>query len=245
MLLLLCIAGFLAAFVDSMAGGGGNISVPALMMTGLPPAIVLGTNKMASTMGASISSLSFFRSGSVQFSYVRWLIPFTAVGAAFGVWMVKHTAPEVLKPIVVVMLILVIFYTLVKKDWKKDTISKPITVKTILYGMVVAFVMGFYDGFFGPGTGSFLIFAFLLLGFNFLNACANAKILNFTSNLMSLAVFVFYHSINLKYGLVMGASMIPGAYLGTKLAIANGAKYIRPIFLLMTFLLIGKLALTH
>lgn len=240
MILFLFGAGFLASFIDSVVGGGGLISLPALLATGLPPNIVLGTNKLASVMGVMTSTLSFFRSGKVSFSAVKYLLPLSFIGAVSGVFVVRHIPPDFLKPMVIVMLIAVAIYSLCKKDWGSKSTFTGLTKKTGLLSGVAAFVLGFYDGFFGPGTGSFLIFAFLMLGFDFVEAAGNAKALNFASNIAAISTFIMLDSVNYQWGFIMGCGMIIGAIFGSRVAIRQGVGYVRPLFISVTGLLIGK-----
>ncbi|NLW06755.1 MAG: TSUP family transporter [Clostridia bacterium] len=236
----LCAAGFLASLIDSVVGGGGLIAIPALMLTGLPPGIVLGTNKLASTMCTLTSTLSFIKSGKVDFKLVRYLFPFSIIGSFFGVYVIRQIPPDILQPLVIVLLIAVAIYTLVKKDWGDESKYKGITGKGIYLSIAVALLLGFYDGFFGPGTGSFLIFVFLVMGFDFVSAAGNAKVLNFSSNIAALVTFAATGLVNFQYGLIMGLAMVAGALVGTRLAIKKGAAYVRPLFISVTVILVGK-----
>ena len=240
MLLFLLAAGFLAAFIDSVVGGGGLISTPALMLTGLPPTVVLGTNKLASTMASFTSTISFMRSGKVNMGLVKYLFPLSLIGSALGAYTVTKIPPEFLKPLVVVLLIGVTIYTLFKKDWGSTSTYKGITKKIATLSVTVALIIGFYDGFFGPGTGSFLLFAFLMMGFDFVGAAGNAKVLNFGSNIAGLVTFAILGHINYQYGIPMGIAMIVGALIGSQVAIRKGSTYVRPLFISVTVLMIGK-----
>lgn len=236
----LCGMGFMAAFIDSVVGGGGLISLPALMWTGLPLVDVLGTNKMAAVMGATSSFFAFLRSGKVDTWLIKRLFPLSFAGSAAGVLVVRLVPPDFLRPLVVVMLIAVAVYSAMKKEWGLEATYRGMTPHLLLLSAGIAFAFGFYDGFFGPGTGSFLLFAFLLAGFDFLGAAANARALNFASNLSATALFVYLGAVNFAYALPMGLAMIVGAWCGTEVALRKGAGYVRPLFLLMTTILIGK-----
>lgn len=240
MLLFLVGAGFAAAFIDSVVGGGGLVSMPALLFAGLPPGLALGTNKLAGTMSSLTSSASFLFSGKMNVRLVAYLFPLSLAGAVLGSLTVQQIPATFLKPMVVVMLIAVTLYTLCKKSWGNQSHFAGATTRnrTVLVSGAVA--LGFYDGFFGPGTGSFLIFMFLLLGFDFVGASANSKALNLASNLGSLATFFALGVVNVSYGLPMGIAMIAGALTGSRLAIKNGSAYVKPLFLCVTTLLIGK-----
>lgn len=240
MLSFLLGAGFVAAFIDSVVGGGGLISMPALLMTGLPPSVVLGTNKLASICCSSTSSISFLRSGKMDLHLIKYLFPLSLLGSILGAYTVRLIPPEFLKPLVIVMLILVAIYTVFKKDWGDQSTYEGMNQKVGILGGCAAFVLGFYDGFFGPGTGSFLIFVFLMLGFDFVVAAGNAKALNLASNLGAVATFLLFGSVNYVYGISMGIAMIFGAIAGSRFAIAKGTTYIKPLFISITTLLVGK-----
>jgi len=227
-MIFLCIAGFLASFIDSIAGGGGLISVPAFMLAGLSPHIVLGTNKLAATTGSFTSSLKFAKSGLCNFDLLKKLIPFTLVGSIIGVRTVLLIDQKFLQPLVLVLVLCIGVYTLFSKSLGQEDNFKGLTKKNISLGMLLAFTLGFYDGFFGPGTGSFLVFGMInIFGFNFLNASANARF-----------------SINYSIGLLVAVFMIIGARAGTKLAINKGAKIIKPIFVTMSLAVALKMLLT-
>ena len=236
MLLFICIMGFFSAFIDAVVGGGGLISIPALMMTGLPLLQVLGTNKAAAVMGACTSFISFIRSGKVDMKLIRLLFPITLLGSAVGVLVVRQVPPDFLRPLVVVMLVLVLLYSIFRRDWGRENKYRGMSRRVFLLSTVV----GFYDGFFGPGTGSFMLFAFLLVGFDFLGAAANARALNFASNLAAVVLFAGFGLIDFTYALPMGVSMIVGAWCGVRLALKKGSSYVRPLFITVTAVLIGK-----
>ncbi|MCY9589063.1 hypothetical protein PC41400_26270 [Paenibacillus chitinolyticus] len=240
LLLFLIVTGFLAAFVDSIVGGGGLITVPALLFTGLPPALVLGTNKLAGTMCSLTSMTSFLLSGKIHFRLAAALFPLSLAGSMLGALLVHRIPSEFLKPLVVVLLIAVTVYTLLKKNWGAASTFSGLTSRSRFWLAAGAFVIGFYDGFFGPGAGSFLIFLFLLLGFDFVGASANSKVLNFASNIGALVTFFLLDSVSLAYGIPMGIAMIGGALAGTRFAIRKGASFVKPLFLIMTTVLIGK-----
>ncbi|MGP1585238.1 MAG: TSUP family transporter [Schwartzia sp. (in: firmicutes)] len=236
----LVVMGFLAAFIDSVVGGGGLISTPALMWTGLPLVTVLGTNKVAATMGALTSVVAFLRSGRVDVPLVKKLCPLSFVGSVAGVLTVRAVPPDFLRPLVVILLVAVAIYSAMKKDWGDVSTYHGMTARVTYLSFGVAFLFGFYDGFFGPGTGSFLLFSFLLLGFDFVGAAANARALNFSSNIAGLITFALLGAVEYRYALPMGLSMIVGAFCGTKMALTKGAGYVRPLFIVVTAILIGK-----
>jgi uncharacterized membrane protein YfcA len=240
MILFLMGAGFIASFIDSVVGGGGLISLPALLITGLPPALALGTNKMASVMGSCTSTISFMRSGKIDIAIIKYLFPLSFIGSALGVITVQQIPSQFLKPLVVVMLIAVTIYTFTKKDWGDISTYTGMTKKTAYLSGIIAFSIGFYDGFFGPGAGSFFIFSFLMIGFDFVVAAGNSKALNFASNIAAVITFIYFGSVNYYYAIPMGIAMILGAIAGSNLAIKKGAAYVRPLFLFMSAILISK-----
>ncbi len=232
--------GFIAAFIDSVVGGGGLISVPTLMWAGLPMLNVLGTNKLASTMGAFAGFLTYLRSGTIDKKIMRIMFPLSFIGSVIGVFVVREIPPDFLRPLVVVMLIVIAIYSVAKKNWGADKKSVRVSHKNYLLGLILIFVLGFYDGFFGPGTGSFMLFLYLIMGYGFLGAAANARAANFASNLAAVIIFSGFGLVNLSYAVPMGCGMILGAFCGAKMAISKGAAYVRPLFIIMTTILIGK-----
>ena len=241
-LIFLCAAGFIAAFVDSIAGGGGLISVPAYILAGFPPHYALGTNKFSATCGSMFSSITFFKHGKIMVQFVKYIIPFTFIGAILGTKSVLAMNQEFLYPLVSLLILAVGLYTVFKKDIGLINEFKLETKRQIAVGMFIAFIMGFYDGFFGPGTGSFLIFLFIkFFKMDFIAAAGNGKLLNFVSNITSLTVFALSGKILFLYGIPVGISMIFGAIFGTKVAINKGASFIKPIFIIMSFAVFIKL----
>ncbi|HWK22748.1 MAG TPA: TSUP family transporter [Ureibacillus sp.] len=239
-IILLFLFGFLAAFIDSVVGGGGLISLPALLFTGLSPSAAVATNKFAGTMGSLTSTITFYRSGKINFKSIAKIFPFVFIASMVGAWVVHLMNPNVLKPLMLFMLAVVAIYTIFKKDWGSISTFKKLTRKKYIGFIFLVSAIGFYDGFLGPGTGSFLIFAFLMIGFDFLKAAGNAKFLNFASNIGALVMFLFLDQVNFAYGLIMGIAQIIGAICGSKFAIKRGSGYVRILFIVMTVLLLGK-----
>lgn len=243
-ILLLCIAGFVAAFVDSIAGGGGLISVPAYQLAGLPPLFVLGTNKFSASCASFTSSLKYIRSGKGDKKLLKFAVPFTLVGASIGVFTVSGIDERILSGIIVIMVLIIGVYSLFSRRIGIKENIKPFTAKRIVMIILLAISLGFYDGFFGPGTGSFLIFGLIhIIGYEFTKASANARVMNFVSNLTSLFLFALHGNINYRYGIPVAICSIIGARLGTSLALKNGAKIIKPIFVSMSLLISLKLLL--
>lgn len=242
--IFLCFAGFLAAFVDSIAGGGGIISLPAYLLAGLPPHMALGTNKFTSSMASFTSSLTFMKSGNCNLKFLKIVAPFTLVGSVLGVKSVLLLDDSFLQPLVLVLVLCIGIYTFFSKSIGMEDNFNGLTKKNLTISIIFAFSLGFYDGFFGPGTGAFLIFGLInILGFNFLKASANAKVLNFVSNIAALVTFALSGKINYLIGIPICFFMIAGAKLGTKLAINKGSKVIKPIFVTMSLAVAIKMLL--
>ena len=240
--LFLILAGFIAAFVDSIAGGGGIISLPAFLAVGVPPYFALGTNKFASTAASFTSSLRYAQSQKVDFRLLKYLIPFTLIGAVLGAHTVLRIDQHLLYTMVLVLVLGVGIYSLFSKKIGQDSYFVEYKIPNITYGIVLAFTLGFYDGFFGPGTGSFLMFGLIsLYHFDFIQAGGNARVLNFVSNIAALITFIIQRQVNYIIGLPVLIAMICGAALGTKMALHNGVKLVKPIFIAMSLAVAGKM----
>lgn len=245
-IIFLCGAGFLAAFIDSIAGGGGLISVPAFLAAGVSPHLALGTNKFCSSSGSFTSALKFVKSKKTNSNLLKYLIPFTLIGAAVGVNTVLKVNESFLYSIVLILILFVGIYTVFSKSIGSENNFKGLTKLNLILGILLAFSLGFYDGFFGPGTGSFLIFGLIkIFGFDFVQAAGNGKILNFASNIASLVLFAAHGQIDYMIGLPVAIAMILGARLGTSLAITKGSKLIKPIFVTMSLAVAGKLIIQN
>ncbi|WP_353948136.1 TSUP family transporter [Sporolactobacillus sp. Y61] len=238
--IFLIVAGFGSGFIDSVVGGGGVISTPALLSIGLPPQIALGTNKLASSMGSLTSTLTFLRSGKVNLRLTAKLFPLSFTGSACGVFLVHFLPSQLLRPLILILLVAVTIYTLLRKKWGAASHFRGLTGKTCMWFLPLVLAIGFYDGFLGAGTGSFLIFSFLMLGFDFIHSAGNAKVLNFGSNIAALITFAALGYVNYRMGAIMAAALIAGSWCGAKVAIKSGSSYVRILFLAVTTLLIGK-----
>ncbi|HWQ29630.1 MAG TPA: TSUP family transporter [Negativicutes bacterium] len=240
--ILLCIAGFVGAAVDAIAGGGGLITLPAILAAGVPPHFALGTNKFASSFGAITSAYTFTREGKVYIPLMKYAVPCTLVGSAIGVLTALKLDQGFLRIVILVLIFATAIYTVAKKDFGSEDRFVGLTRKNIVQGCIFAFSLGFYDGFFGPGTGSFLIFLFIsIFGFDFTIAAGDSKVLNFVSNFTSLVMFAINGKIYYMLGIPVGLAMIIGARVGSKVAIKNGAKVIKPIFVTIALVLTVKL----
>jgi uncharacterized protein len=243
-IILLGVAAFFAGFVDAVVGGGGLIQLPALLILfpNIAIAALFGTNKMASIAGTSAAGIQYARQIAIPW---RSVLPGAIAAGIFsflGARAVQFLQPSLLRPLILVLLIGVGLYTYFKKDFGTAQPSK-IAVKYRTIAMVlVGGTLGFYDGFFGPGTGSFLIFAFIgVLGFDFLKASAFAKILNWATNFTALLAFASAHQVLYSLALPMAVYNVAGSLLGTRLAILKGNAFIRVLFLCIVSVLIAKL----
>ena len=237
-LCFLAVASFVASFIDSVVGGGGLITAPALLATGIPVPYALGTGKV-NVIGTAVSFYTFYKAGKIDKKILQ-LMPLAFIGGMMGAMTVNALPERILKYIVVTCLVVVAIYTFFHKDWGAIESKVTFTKKTVFALAAVALGMGYYDGFFGPGTGTFLIFTFLTFGFNFVNASGNSKAWNLCSNLGALCIFIWTGKVILPFAIVMGVVQILGARAGAWVAITKGTKFVRPLFLVITTLLIGK-----
>jgi hypothetical protein len=242
-LLIVSVASLFAGFVDSIVGGGGLILVPALFAT-FPtahPATLFGTNKGASVWGTDMATWQY--SQKVQMLWAA-LLPAASAGllASFaGAWLVTVVSPDFLRKVLPFVLLAVLLYTLAKKELGRTHAPNYSGWQEQLIAAGIGAVIGFYDGFFGPGTGSFLVFLFVrLLGYDFLSASASAKLVNTATNLSALALFVAKGHIWWHFVLVMALANVAGSLLGTRLALKHGTGFVRVVFMLVVSALILK-----
>ena len=244
-LILLIVAAFLAGFIDAIAGGGGLLTVPALLSSGLPPHLALGTNKLAATFGSITASYTFYK--KKLFDPVFWRISFiaTAIGAIVGTVTVYFINAEILEKVLPIFIGFSAIYALfnrVKEDTSTTlpTKSPQLKVKQITQGLT----LGFYDGFAGPGTGAFWTVSNLFLyKVNLLLSSGLARAMNFTSNFFSLLAFIYLGQVHFALGISMGLFLMLGAYTGAHSAIRFGNKFIRPTFTLVVTVMTIKLAI--
>ena len=240
---LLFVVGLVAGAVDAVAGGGGLITVPALLNLGLPVPLALGTNKFQSSFGSVSASWHFVRRGAVDLRACRLGILMTLVGALLGAFTVQQIDAGLLRRVVPWLLAAILLYTLLRPAVGAH--DGPPKVRATPFFVSFGLSLGFYDGFFGPGTGSFwAISLVLLLGQNFTRATATAKVMNATSNLAALALFAAAGLIHLGAGLTMAAGQVVGGRLGAGLVVTRGARFIRPVFLTMVTITLARLLWT-
>jgi uncharacterized membrane protein YfcA len=238
----LCLAGFVAAIVDAIAGGGGLISLPAYLLFGVPPQYALGTNKFSGTASSLTSSYHYFRYGKTNSKLLKYLIPFSLLGSSLGVFTVLKINQQTLKIVLSCLILIMCIYSLFTKNLGKKNNFTGLSTSNLILGSFFAFLLGFYDGFFGPGAGSFLLFVFIkIYHYDFLNASGNAKVLNFISNISSLTLFALNGKIVYLYAIPVSLFMILGAMTGSKIAYRGGSKIIKPLFILISFGVLLKL----
>lgn len=242
--LFLFIAAFIAGLVDSIAGGGGLITVPALLSVGLPPQVALGTNKLQACFGSGSAMLHFIRAGQIRLRDCLTGIMWTAVGAGLGASAVQLMDPGLLRKVIPWLLATIACYTLFSQKLGQNDIHPRWSAKP--FYLIFGLAIGFYDGFLGPGTGSFWAMAFmLLLGYSMVRATAYTKVMNFTSNAVALLFFLASGQVYMLEGLIMGAGQFMGARIGARLVIRKGAAFIRPVFITMVLLVLAKLILQN
>ncbi len=233
-LALLFLVAAAAGWVDVIAGGGGLLTIPALIVAGVPPAAAVATNKLQGSTGTLIASVYFIKKGAIDFVKIKWLLAATIAGSVFGSWLLLQIDAEALVVFLPVLLILTGLYFLFAPNL--DDRQRKQKFSLIAFAILVAPLLGAYDGLFGPGTGSFMALSLILFcGYGLSRATANAKILNFTSNLSSLLYFVFYGDICWLVGLVMIGGQAIGALAGANMVLTKGAKLIKPVVVAVCF----------
>ena len=241
LLVLACFAAALAGFVDAIAGGGGLIQLPALLVLypDVPVPFLLGTNKVASVAGTTNALLRYARTVPIP-----WRAVLPAASAAFcgsfaGARLAVFLPSAWMRPIVVVLLAGVLAFTYARKDFGA---SSGVARGSALGAIVMGLVLGAYDGFFGPGTGSFLLFGFImLLGLDFLGASAASKVVNVATNLAAILAFVWAGTIRWELALPMAVCNVAGSQLGSRLALRKGASFVRQLFLVVVLVLLGRM----
>ncbi len=241
LMFILFLTGLLAGTVDAIAGGGGLISVPVLLSVGLPPHVAFGTNKLQGSIGTLVAARRYWQAGWVSLRDVYLGVFFGLLGAVAGAVTNQLMSSEILKQIAPIMLGIIFIYTLLSPRLGHQ--DQHPRISHFLFYTVFGFALAFYDGFFGPGSGSFWVFLLMFfLGFNLIKATAYTKIFNLNSSLIAVVCFAVGSNIDYKVGACMAAGQIIGGQLGANLAISKGAALIRPLFLVMMFVTIASLA---
>ena len=241
--LIVCPLVFLAGFVDSIGGGGGLISLPAYLLAGLPAHMAVATNKLSSSVGTSVAAGRFIRRGLVRLRLALPSVAAATVGASIGANLSLLIPEEAMKYILFAILPLSSFFVLNRHLFQDEGKHAAVADrKTVGICLISAFVIGMYDGFYGPGTGTFLIIAFTVFAKMTVNAAnGKAKIINLTSNIASLAVYLANGQVLIPLGLAAAACNMAGNYLGSGLALEKGAKVVRPTILCVLALLLSKI----
>ena len=240
-LALLCAAAFVAGCVDAIAGGGGLITLPALLGAGLPPHLALATNKGQSIFGSGAAVIAFARRGLVDRTRACVTFPLGLLGSFAGAAAVLAVPPATLRPVVLVLLP-VAALTLVVRKPDRSGAPRPARARALLSAGLLALGIGAYDGFFGPGTGTFLIVGFVvLLHETLVAATADAKVVNFASNLAAVAVFATQGRVLWRVSLPMAGATFAGAWVGAHLAVRGGDRVIRRVVLVVVLGLCAKL----
>ena len=240
LVLLLLAAAFAAGFIDSIAGGGGLIAVPALLLAGFSPVEALGTNKLQGLFGSGSATVAYARKGHVD---LKAQLPFAALaagGSALGALLATVIPGDIFRAFLPFLLIAIALYFALKPNM--GDVDRAHRLAPLLFGVSIVPLVGFYDGIFGPGAGSFYMLGFVALaGHGLLKATAHTKLLNFASNLGAFAVFTLVGVISWKIGLMMGAAQFLGAQAGSRMAMKNGARIIKPLLVITCVALALKL----
>ncbi len=242
---VLGLAALFAGFVDAVVGGGGLIQLPALFAAfpAAMPATLFGTNKLASIVGTGSAAIQYGRRVRIPWRVAAPGALAALIGSWYGAKAVAFLDPAILRPLILLLLVLVAIYTFVRKDLGAVSTEPEHGARSVLLALAIGFGIGFYDGFFGPGTGSFLIFLFIrLLGMDFLRASVSAKILNVATNVAAIAYFVGNVELLWALAAVMAVCNLSGAVLGSRMALRHGTGFVRKMFLGVVLVLIARLA---
>lgn len=240
----MCLASLGAGFFDAIVGGGGLIQIPALLLLfpQFAPATVLGTNKLISISGTTVAAWQYARGGHVQWRTLRIPVLAAFIGSAAGARLATHLPAEVMRPLVVVLLLLVWVYTCRRKELGLIQRNPATRYRPEMVTALIALVVGMYDGFFGPGTGSFMMFGMTaLLGMQFLQATAHTKVLNWTTNLAALITFGWQGHVQWLFAIPFVTANVLGGWLGSRLAMRRGSPFIRRFFLWVVAAILARL----
>ncbi len=241
--ILLALASFTAGFIDSVVGGGGLIQTPFLLITfpKMPLPVLFGTNKIAALAGTSISAFRYAQKIKFDFRLLFVIAACCFTSSFLGARLVSLIDSNTLKPVILVILISIAIYTFLKKNLGSVQTKELTLGRQMLYGGLVGLVVGFYDGFFGPGTGSFFVLGFvIILGFEFVKASAYAKVVNCITNISALIVFIREGYYILDLAVLMAIFNIIGSYIGSAMALKKGNGFVRVIFLVIVSIMILK-----
>lgn len=231
--LIVCPLVFLAGFIDAIAGGGGLISLPAYLIAGLPPHAAIGTNKFSACLGTTVATWHYARKGIIHWKHALPAVVTALTGSCLGAELALWVDAEAFKLVMLIVLPLTGFYVLFKKPFKAD--KKPYSdVKTVLITLVLSFLIGIYDGFYGPGTGTFLILLLTAVAHVSLNeAAGTTKIINLSTNLAALAVFLLNGVVLFPLALVAAVFGIAGNYMGANYFTSKGTGFVKPVIIIV------------
>ena len=243
-LLILCPLVFLAGLIDSIAGGGGLISLPAYMLLGIPPHTALGSNKFSSTFGSVVANIRYFKNQKVELRVGAASVPAALIGSYAGSRVVLLLSGTILRYIMLGAVPIIAVLVLVNKNFGLENHFSRLKLSYAIFVTVLAsLAIGFYDGFFGPGTGTFLVLVFaLVVKLDLVTASGNAKLVNLASNVAALVTFLRFDQVAFVFAIPAAFFGILGNYVGSGMAIKKGARFIRPVFIFALVLLVGFLA---
>lgn len=242
-LIIVIIFGFLAGFIDAIVGGGGLIQIPALLafFPSFPIAALFGTNKLAGFSGTLLASIRYSKLTTIHFKVILPAMIGAAVFSFTGAYLVSYFDKSILEPIVIILLLLVLIYTIFSKQIGLSHSIPQKTKKNYIYSAIIGSSLGLYDGFFGPGTGNFLMMALIsVFGMGFLESSAHAKIINVVTNIAALIFFISSGNIIFSIAIPLALANMLGAWLGAKTAVKRGNQFIKKLFILIVGALILK-----
>ena len=232
--IILFFTAFLASLIDSIAGGGGLLTTPAMLLVGINPLNTLATNKFQSCFGTFTSTYNYFKNGLLTDPKKKFYFLLSFVGSAIGTLLVSRISNELLETIIPILLISAAFFFILNRGPSKTSTNS----KFLYVFNLIVISIGFYDGFFGPGTGSFFVLAFVIIkGISIMEATAVTKLLNFASNFAAFIIFAIQGYVIWELGLIMAVAQVGGANIGSRFAISNGEKVVRPVLVIVSILL--------
>ena len=236
--IILFFVAFIASLIDSIAGGGGLLTTPSMLILGISPLNVLATNKFQSCFGTFTSTYNYYKNGLLTEKKKSMYFCLSFVGSSIGTLLVSRISNETLESVIPVLLIGAALFFITNKGPSEVKQN----YKLLVVFNLLVFAIGFYDGFFGPGTGSFFVLSFIVVkGVNIMRATAVTKLLNFASNFAAFIIFAFQGYVIWLLGLIMAIAQIAGAYTGSKFAIKNGEKVVRPVLVIVSLLLSARI----
>ena len=237
-IVLLCIVSFFAGFIDSIVGGGGLLQTPAMLiiLPQYPIATLFGTTKIPSISGTSFAAFRYSRHVRINVRLLAFIITAAFCGAILGAYCISIIDSSAIKPVILALLVATGIYTYSKKNFGLHEEKNHSALRQVITGLIFGFVIGFYDGLIGPGTGTFLILAFIFfLGYDFLHSSAYAKYVNVATNLAAIIYFAGTNHILYQFAIPMAIFNLAGSFLGTRLALLRGNRFIRIFFLVVVF----------